>query len=101
MIFYCSASSFASWLIRVDFRVTFTLYSCLRASLVCCLSTKCSICYSFFVVFIMAVGTLTADTSLWASEAAEAAERPPGLTAAAAPRIAEVSVFMTSLCFYL
>ena len=36
----------------------------------------------------MALATSTADTSLWASAAAEAA-RPPGVTAAAAPLIAD------------
>ena len=33
----------------------------------------------------MALAISTADTSIWASGAADAAERPPGLTAAAAP----------------
>ena len=33
----------------------------------------------------MALAISKADTSIWASGAAEAAERPPGLTAAAAP----------------
>ena len=45
-------------------------------------------CCSFFLVFLMALATSTADTSLWASAAAEAA-RPPGVTAAAAPLIAD------------
>ena len=79
------ASSFASWLLRVVFRAAFTLCSLLRVSPVFCLSTKCSICCSFFWVFLMALVTSTAGTSLGASAAAEAAEGPPGLTAAAAP----------------
>ena len=37
----------------------------------------------------MALATSTADTSLWESGAADAAERPQGLTAAAASRIAD------------
>ena len=93
MIFYSSvaaqASSFAGWMIRVVFRATFTLSSLLRASPVFCLSTKCSIrCSSYFSSWQHRQQKL----SLWASRAAEAAERPPRLTAGAAPLIAQLHI---------
>ena len=60
-------------MIRVDVRVTFTLSSLFKV----------------LPVSFMALATSTADTSFWASGAAEATERLAELTAAAAPLIAD------------